>query len=220
MLNTKRLSLTLFFILLTLSTGLVSVNLPLTVMAQNSALSQSGSGNHAEQETNQAQSSDQDNQVISGDTNLLSGNNVLCQNQETFHLNVPCETLADGLPSNPNGNTAQLVLYGGLSGPPICFGDACPNPNGFITVIDRTDNNRELATFEPFALTPHSYDGPFRVEIPISHNITIFADPNPFTNFQYVRAEFQYACEGKINSCSLDSVSDNLRVGVLFTYTR
>ncbi|WP_196816341.1 hypothetical protein [Candidatus Nitrosocosmicus oleophilus] len=38
----KRLSLTSFFIILTLSTGLFSVNLPITANAQNNALSQRG----------------------------------------------------------------------------------------------------------------------------------------------------------------------------------
>ncbi|HKR74144.1 MAG TPA: hypothetical protein VJR94_08535 [Candidatus Nitrosocosmicus sp.] len=218
--NTERLSLSAFFIILTLSIGLVSVNSQLSLVdAQDSALSQNGNG-QSEQYREQSHYSKQDGQAVSTGSSLLSGNNLLCQDQEISGLHESCNTSIDDLPSNPNGNTAQLVLYGGLSGPPICFGDACPNPNGFITVIDRTDNNRELATFEPFAPTPHSYDGPFSVEIPISHDITIFADPNPNTNFQYVRAEFQFACEGKINSCSLDSVSDNLRVGVLFTYTR
>lgn len=46
----KNKVLTAFFILLTLSIGLVSVNSPLSY-AQNNALSQSGNGDDAEQET-------------------------------------------------------------------------------------------------------------------------------------------------------------------------
>jgi hypothetical protein len=64
-LTIKRLSLSAFFIVLTLSIGLVSVNSPLTAKAQNSALSQSADGNE-EQETGQSQSSEQNGQVISG----------------------------------------------------------------------------------------------------------------------------------------------------------
>ena len=58
------MSLIAFFVVLTLSIGLVSVNLPLTVKAQNSALSQD-IGGVAEQSKGQRQSSIQDNQIIS-----------------------------------------------------------------------------------------------------------------------------------------------------------
>ena len=76
----KRLSLTTFFIALTLSIELVSVNLPLTVKAHNNTLSQSGNSD-SEQRTEQSQSSDQNGQVISGDASILSGNNILCEYQ-------------------------------------------------------------------------------------------------------------------------------------------
>jgi hypothetical protein len=80
--------------LLTLSIGLVSINLPLTVKAQNSVLSQSGNG-VSEQETKQGQTSEQDNQVVSGESSLLSGNNLGCQNQDNSSnlsvLSNPCE---------------------------------------------------------------------------------------------------------------------------------
>ena len=82
MLNTKRLSLTIFFLLLTLSIGFVSINLPLSKSyAQNSALSQDGNSN-AKQQTEQGQSSNQDNQAISGESSILSGNSILCQDQD------------------------------------------------------------------------------------------------------------------------------------------
>ena len=44
--------------ILTFSTGLVSVNLPVTANAQNNALSQRGNGN-SDQQTEQLQSSEQ-----------------------------------------------------------------------------------------------------------------------------------------------------------------
>ena len=78
--NIKRSSLIVFFILLTLSIGLVSANSPLTVKAQENALSQNGVG-AAEQEMKQGQSSTQDNQIVSGDSSILSGNNLLCQDE-------------------------------------------------------------------------------------------------------------------------------------------
>jgi hypothetical protein len=65
--------------ILTFSTGLVSVNLPVTANAQNNTLSQRGNGN-SDQQTEQLQSSEQNSQVGSGDSSILSGNNVFCQN--------------------------------------------------------------------------------------------------------------------------------------------
>jgi hypothetical protein len=81
-LNPKRFGLTLFFVILSLSIGLISINSPLpSANAQNSALSQKGINNEAEQATEQSQDSEQDNQVISGDNSILSGNNIQCNSQ-------------------------------------------------------------------------------------------------------------------------------------------
>ena len=74
----KRLSLTAFFISLTLSIGLVSVNLPLAVYAQNNIQTQEGEG-AAKENTEQSQSSKQNGQVLSGKILILSGNDVQCQ---------------------------------------------------------------------------------------------------------------------------------------------
>jgi hypothetical protein len=80
-LTVKRLSLTAFFISLTLSVGLVSVNLPLSVDAQNSVLSQNDGEGAAKEDTEQSQSSKQNSQVVSGKATILSGNNVQCQSE-------------------------------------------------------------------------------------------------------------------------------------------
>lgn len=61
-LKIKRLGLSAFFILLVLSIGLVSINLPLSSYAQSNALSQNGIGD-AEQGTRQEQSSEQGGHV-------------------------------------------------------------------------------------------------------------------------------------------------------------
>ena len=55
------------------------MNLSLSANAQNNALSQLGNGGTAEQGTEQEHSSDQNGQVVSGDTSILPGNSVLCQ---------------------------------------------------------------------------------------------------------------------------------------------
>ena len=74
----KRSSLSTFFFVLALSIGFVSVDAPLTIKAQDNALYQSGNGGDAEQETGQSQLSEQNDQVVSGDSSTASGNILLC----------------------------------------------------------------------------------------------------------------------------------------------
>ena len=88
--NIKKSCLTVVFILLTLSIGLVSVDMPLAANAQNSALSQSGDNDDAGQDLGPRQASDQDNHIISGVGSILSGYNLLCQNQDDPIFNGFC----------------------------------------------------------------------------------------------------------------------------------
>ena len=70
-----------FFVFLTLSIGIVSTNsVAKSVYAQNNALSQEGNS-QANQETEQSLTSGQENQVVSGDNSILSGNNIQCSSQ-------------------------------------------------------------------------------------------------------------------------------------------
>jgi len=93
----------------TLSIGLVSVNFPLSSYAQNSALSQDGN-DRAEQDTEQSQSSNQVNQIVIGDSNILSGNNLMCHDQENMKsmqvLTETCNVEQINLPLF--GKTAKL----------------------------------------------------------------------------------------------------------------
>ena len=85
----KRLSLSAFFIILTLSIGLVSVNLTLSSYAQNSASSQIGKGDSkVEQLRSELHSSNQDNQVVSGDSSALSGNNMMLLTTDDILLDM------------------------------------------------------------------------------------------------------------------------------------
>ena len=118
-LTIKRLSLTAFFIVLTFSIGLVSVNLPLTVKAQNNALSQSGNGD-SEQVTKQFQSSEQNGQVISGDSSMLSGNNLLCENEENSEDMQTLTGLCNlGETNSPPSNNVTVRINAHV------LGDAC-----------------------------------------------------------------------------------------------
>jgi len=109
--------LTVFFIMLTLSTGLISINCSLSpANAQNNVLSQKGNNNEAEQDTEQSRVSEQDNQVVSGDSNVLSGNNVLCQDQNNSDLTQLSEVCDSEALENLNGNT--LFVFSATTGSP------------------------------------------------------------------------------------------------------
>ena len=74
----QRLTLTIFFTLLTLSIGLASTHSTAsTVNAQNNALSQYGNSN-AEQKIEQGQANEQNAQCLSRETSEESCNNVSC----------------------------------------------------------------------------------------------------------------------------------------------
>lgn len=66
---------------------MVSIYTPLNINALNSALTQSGGGT-TEHEVQQEQSSTQNNQVITGDGSVLSGNNLQCQNQDNSEVGL------------------------------------------------------------------------------------------------------------------------------------
>ena len=98
----------MFFILLTLSIGLVSVNLPLSSYAQDNVLGQDGNG-LADKGTEQLQSSKQDGQVVSGDSSVLSGNNLVCQDQENSKPFFAMDEFCISDKHHP-ATTAQLYL--------------------------------------------------------------------------------------------------------------
>ena len=129
--------------ILTLSIGLVSVNSPLSVKAQNNAISQNGGG-AAEQEIKQGQSSTQNNRIISGDSSILSGNNLLCQAME--HSVVPSLCSADGLseppPTSPNQDRAPLHITVTTTTTPLCGTGDPPCPQ-YVVLINVLDENRQ-----------------------------------------------------------------------------
>jgi hypothetical protein len=113
-LNTRRFGLTIFFILLTLSIGLISVNSTLTLKAQNSALTQDGNG-VAVQDIEQLHSSNQDDQVVSGDSSILSGNNLICQDQESS--NGVLEQICNSGVNNPNNDELIMMFSTSVRSP-------------------------------------------------------------------------------------------------------
>ena len=127
----KNKALTFFFMLLTISIGLVSVNTPLTVKAQNSILSQSGDDSEAVQETGQDQSSNQDGQVVSGDGSFLSGNNLLCQDQDSSigDSNI-CPPIGENTPAVSAGKLRIEITRTVIGLPPL--DNSCISPYGRV----------------------------------------------------------------------------------------
>ena len=196
--------------LLTLSIGLVSVNLPLSVKAQNRALSQD-SGGDAEQVTEQGQTSEQSGQVISSDASIFSGNNIECQNQDNSQaeLNL-CQGMVDTIPSD---NTVPLLeVWTVLRA--NCENTPCPTPDGLVQIFldDKLWIQYEAKTGQKEGMTVKT----FRLPEGTSYSIHGVGSTSKL-NFEYEGANIQGDCSGK-DTCSAVMGPDGARVIVNFHY--
>jgi hypothetical protein len=225
----KNKLLVIFFILLSLSIGLASTNLPLSPSyAQNSALLQSGNGDDdVEQETEQGQSSDQDNQVVSGDSSVLSGNNLSCQNQGSSDGNersidvcISDGTNNDTPPQVPNGEavlkTISILRANGCN----WLIPTCPVPNGEIHIIDQ-DTHEIIVVYIPRERSSDPLS--LYIGAPIGHEISIQGyfpevprDPNYLPDVINIR-NIQNSCGG-LDSCNFVMPADGATVEVNFHY--
>ena len=131
--------------LLTLSIALLSVTLPLSVNAQNNALSQNGGG-AAKHEIEQGQSLLQDNQIVSGDSSILSGNNLLCRNQDnSIGISSFCPPIEVNDPEIIAGELRIEITRNIVHIPPS-QDNSCISPYGEIIVTIRGFDTRFPAT--------------------------------------------------------------------------
>ncbi len=202
LLNIKRLSLTLFFIVLTLSIGLVSVNLPLLSYAQNNILGQDGNG-LAEQIIDQSQSFEQDGQVVSGDYTVLSGNNILCTKGNNLDElsnsigNCDLNPMPNdgGVGSGDESGTLYISSFLRINCSPHGVFVSCPNPDGKIVIEDKT-NGELLAVFNP--VTYNGRPNHYTVEYPVDHKISVAAGAE---DSEYWEAELPNIVDN-YNACS------------------
>lgn len=97
--------------LLTVSLALVSINSPLTSRnAQNNPISQSGNGDDAEPETGQSPSSEQNVRVVSGDSSIASGNNILYEDQNNSDDLQVLDEICNLDEMNPHLRLHQLIM--------------------------------------------------------------------------------------------------------------
>ncbi len=187
----KRKIQTAFFVLLTLSIGMVSVNLPLQSYAQNNALSQSGKGNDGEQETGQGQSSNQDNQVVSGDASILSGNSVICQNQDNAEVESSlCQDIADTIPSDIDLVPLKIKTVLRAN----CEILNCPSPDGLVQLFKNGEfwTQYEANTHVKEGTTINAFLVP--VGTPYGIHAVGSSGPGPFT---YELGNIQGDCAGR-----------------------
>jgi hypothetical protein len=152
--KTKRFVLTVMSIVLTLSIGLVSINSPYYTIAQNEGLAQDGSNGEADQDIEQLQASNQDNQVVSGDRSIASGNNFLCQTMNNIDVNSIMDTDCqnEGVGGGPQGFTAIDVRT---------FDDQGLRPSNMLLTVTDSSGQEVLR------------------QTSMAGNIIHFFDPNP-----------------------------------------
>jgi hypothetical protein len=199
----------------------VSIYFPVNINAQNSALSQSGGGSDAKQETEIEQSSEQNSQIVSGESSTTSGNNLLCQgeqnNDDVSRASLSCQNdiQDDQIPPNEGSAILELVVRQG----PTCLPpEGCPYPMGTITVIDHTDSDTILTVWEPRASIPYSQDF-LRIPIPEGHAIKLVAGPSEDPDFVFESADFIGRCNG-VNTCEFVMGSTSINVEIQFHYHR
>jgi hypothetical protein len=214
--------LTIFFILLTISIGLFYGNLPVTSSyAQNNSLYQSGNGDDAEQGTGQVRASDQDNQVVSGDSSVLSGNNLLCQDQENDDLMVSTEVCTeDGLENLPPGEGMATLKITTIQRANCSSEATCPPFDGEVRIISY--NGAGQFFFDPKTRTAGGVDH-FQLNIPIGmdYNVEGVGDIYAQKWWKFEGANIQNeknSCSGWPNNCSAVMHPDGASVIVNFHY--
>jgi len=200
--NVNKLFLTIFFVSLTFSVGLISVNLPLSSYAQDNILREVGNG-ISEQSTDRSQSSEQNDQVVSGDFTVLSGNNILCSKANNSdelsdslgNCDLNPRSNDGGVGSNPDIGTIYISSFLRIDCSPRGVFVSCPNPDGKIVIEDKT-NGELLAVFNPV-----TYDGRpnhYTVEYPANHKISVAAGAE---DSEYWEAELPNIVDN-YNACS------------------
>ena len=151
--KSKKIGLTIFNIILILSIGLVSVNLPYYTMAQDVGLAQDGNNGEANQDIEQLQVSEQNNQAVSGEGSIASGNNIMCQTMN----NIDVESIEDDVCQNE-----------GLGGPRI------------LTAVDiRTFDDEGLRPSNILVTVTDSSGQEVLRQTDRNGNVIHFFDPNP-----------------------------------------
>jgi len=184
--------------------------LPVSVKAQNSAISQNGNG-ESEQETKQGQSSNQDNQVVSGDSSILSGNSIGCQNQFNTELESnACPEITGTIP--PDSPTAELHIKTVLRA--NCDITPCPNPDGLVQLFKNGEfwTQYEAKTGIKGGTTEQTFSVPVGTLYGI-HGVGNNARPN----FGYEGANIQGDCSGK-DTCNAIMGPNGANVIVNFQY--
>jgi len=161
----KRIGLTVVNIILILSIGLVSVNMPYYTMAQNEGIAQDGSNGEADQDIEQSQESKQKNQVVTGDGSIASGNNILCQTMN----NIGIKSIEDSFCQNE-----------GLSGGPR-----------ILTAVDiRTFDDQSLRPSNILVTVKDSSGHEVLRQTDRNGNVIEFFDPNPAAGPLFIKGTY------------------------------
>lgn len=161
----KRKGLTLVNMILILSIGLVSANMPHYTMAQTEGIAQDGSNGEADLGIEQSQESKQNNQVVSGDGSIASGNNILCQTMN----NIGVKSIED--------NVCQNEGLGG--GPRI------------LTALDmRTFDDQGLRPSNILVTVTDSSGHEVLRQTDRNGNVIEFFDPNPAAGPLFIKGTY------------------------------
>ena len=196
---------------------MVSIHSPLNVNAQNSALSQDGNGNSAEQETKQSQSSDQNGQVVSGDSSVASGNNLLCQNKVNSDITQSIdicnnEIFQDSIP-NLDKATLKITTIQRAN----CHFHSCPQHDGVVYITSVYGTKSFLPATQTAGGVSH-----FEMEIPVGVTYVVRGEgsaPLPWMwTFEGANIQNERNACSAWNQCTATMPADGAAVIVNFHY--
>jgi hypothetical protein len=134
-------------------------------MAQNEGLAQDGSNGEADQDIEQSQVSKQNNQVVSGDESIASGNNILCQTMN----NIGIESMEDN----------------------VCQNEGLSNGPKILTAVDiRTIDDQGLRPSNILVTATDSSGQEVLKQTDRNGNVIEFLDPNPVAGPLFIKGTY------------------------------
>ena len=134
-------------------------------MAQNEGLAQDGSNGEADQDIEQSQVSKQNNQVVSGDESIASGNNILCQTMN----NIGIESMEDN----------------------VCQNEGLSNGPKILTAVDiRTIDDQGLRPSNILVTATDSSGQEVLKQTDRNGNVIEFFDPNPIAGPLFIKGTY------------------------------
>ncbi len=193
-----------------------SIHTSLDVNAQKLALSQNGNG-VSKQQTEQTQSSEQDGQVVYGDSSIASGNNLQCQNQVNSDITQSIDTCNNEIFQDSISNLDKATLKITTIQRANCHFHSCPQHDGVVYISSIYGTRGFLPATQTAGGVSH-----FEMEIPVGGTYLVRGEgsaPLPWMwTFEGANIQNERNTCSAWNQCTATMPADGAAVIVNFHY--